>query len=161
MECAMRLSHTLKGVAGVFSAKDLFESASELEMGIRNREHQRIDALMDDFESALMQVLESARLIEQHNSMDTEKAPRKRKSGGSGNIDMDTVSALMSKMADLLSRNNPQAEDFMDQVKNHLNHTKFHEQMENLENSVGRYDFKNAYKALASLAKEMGISLEI
>ncbi|MCP4113486.1 MAG: response regulator, partial [Desulfobacteraceae bacterium] len=59
----MRLSHTLKGVAGIFAANDLYNASLNLELGIKNND-EALDNLLDEFERILLEVLESAKILE-------------------------------------------------------------------------------------------------
>jgi len=64
-EAGIRLTHTLKGVSGVFEAKKLYSAAVNLETGLikEKDEPEAISLLLDNFEAALNEVLESAREI--------------------------------------------------------------------------------------------------
>ena len=64
MELAYRLVHTLKGVAGNISAKDLQAEAQELEIAIKQGVLDRCDILLGNVEKALGQVLESIRAMD-------------------------------------------------------------------------------------------------
>jgi CheY-like chemotaxis protein/HPt (histidine-containing phosphotransfer) domain-containing protein len=64
MEVAHRLVHTLKGVAGNISAKDLQAEAQELEIAIKQGVLDRCDILLGNVEKALGQVLESIRAMD-------------------------------------------------------------------------------------------------
>ncbi|HVO65037.1 MAG TPA: AAA family ATPase [Syntrophales bacterium] len=59
MDTAVRLAHTVKGVSGNLSANDLHAAASELEKSIRRKIMENLDNLLEDFDQALRQVLES------------------------------------------------------------------------------------------------------
>jgi PAS domain S-box-containing protein len=65
MEMAHRLVHTLKGVAGSISAKDLQTAAQELEMAVKEGTLEGCGILLGNLEKALSQVLESIRAMEQ------------------------------------------------------------------------------------------------
>ncbi len=65
MEMAHRLVHTLKGVAGSISAKDLQTAAQELEMAVKEGTLEKCEILLGNLEKALSQVLESIRAMEQ------------------------------------------------------------------------------------------------
>lgn len=65
MEVAHRVVHTLKGVAGSISAKDLQTAAQELEMAVKEGTLERCDILLGNLENALSQILESIRAMEE------------------------------------------------------------------------------------------------
>ncbi|NVM23127.1 MAG: response regulator [Desulfobacterales bacterium] len=63
MHVARLRVHTLKGVAGNISAKDLHATAQELEMAIEENVPEGCDMLLDNLEKTLRQVLESLRTL--------------------------------------------------------------------------------------------------
>ncbi len=67
-EPGIRLTHTLKGVSGVFAAKKLYSSAVNLEIGLikEKEEPEAISLLLDNFEAALNEFMESAREIDKY-----------------------------------------------------------------------------------------------
>ncbi len=56
---ALQQTHSLKGIAGNISAKDLHEASKELESEIRHGRKEFIFFKLDAFENALTRVLES------------------------------------------------------------------------------------------------------
>jgi two-component system, sensor histidine kinase and response regulator len=60
LEAAERLAHNLHGVAGSFAARDLKDAAKTLERAIAEREDLNLLGLVQSFEVALSEVLESA-----------------------------------------------------------------------------------------------------
>ncbi len=64
VDFALKLLHGLKGVSGVFGADDLFNSASALENGIKNKAANGVQRLFQLFERELARVLASAKLVE-------------------------------------------------------------------------------------------------
>ncbi|QTA90264.1 response regulator [Desulfonema magnum] len=67
---ALKLTHSLKGIAGNISAKDLHEASKELELEIRHGNREFIFFKLDAFENALTRVLESIRRISSSESAD-------------------------------------------------------------------------------------------
>ena len=63
MDTAIRLAHTVKGVSGNLSAKDLYAVASELEKSIKLKIREKFNVLLEAFDQALRQVLESVTLL--------------------------------------------------------------------------------------------------
>jgi CheY-like chemotaxis protein len=64
MDRALRLSHTIKGVSGNLSAKDLHAVASDLEKCIKQQILEKFDSLLEVFDQALRQVLESVKCLD-------------------------------------------------------------------------------------------------
>jgi HPt (histidine-containing phosphotransfer) domain-containing protein len=59
LKTARRLVHTVKGIAGYFSAYPLEKAAKELESVLRQEKLDNIMVLLENFEGALVQLLES------------------------------------------------------------------------------------------------------
>ncbi len=154
-ENSLVLIHTLKGIAGIFSANDLYITSFELEEEIRQGKTYDIDRLLDNFEKALTQVLESASFFEQHpeNITGHEKKP----------FDNNTEAAyseaepIIIEMAGLLKKNSPLAERCMDGIKAHLWGARFEAEIKLLETQINKFDFKGAQKTLGELAESIGI----
>lgn len=60
---AIQICHTIKGVAGNISAERLFAAARDLETAIRNQKPTDLESMIDEFDQAYRQVLESANII--------------------------------------------------------------------------------------------------
>jgi polar amino acid transport system substrate-binding protein len=64
MEKAVRLAHTVKGVAGNLSAEELRLAASELEKSIMQQPRDSVDSLLEIFDRYLRQLIASLHFIE-------------------------------------------------------------------------------------------------
>jgi HPt (histidine-containing phosphotransfer) domain-containing protein len=64
IDTAVRLAHTIRGVSGNLSAKDLHAVASDLEKCIKQRILEKLDFLLEVFDQALRQVLESVKCLD-------------------------------------------------------------------------------------------------
>ncbi len=64
MDTAVHLAHTIKGVSGNLSAKDLHAVASELEKCIKQQILEKFDSMLEVFDQALRQVLESVKCLD-------------------------------------------------------------------------------------------------
>jgi len=58
---AERLAHSLKGVAATLELRDLNKAAQDMEQALREDQGGNLDALIQDFESALTPALVAAR----------------------------------------------------------------------------------------------------
>ncbi len=170
---AIRLSHTIKGVAGNLSAKTLHRRAMELELGIRDNNDEDIDNLLDNFEIALKEVLTSANHLKQNSEeAENDLTPLREESessekGGAepGLPDMDS---LLTELAGLLAKNNPEAASLLESVRlalgtdqrSHSDNSGIQGELAKLEEQISRFDFRNAQKTLAGVAKCAGVSLD-
>ncbi len=144
----LRLSHTLKGVAGIFVAKDLHNVSLNLELGIKNND-EALDNLLDDFERAMLELLESAKILEKLEKADAPLTTHKE----------SETTPLLNELNGLILQNNPKAEDILNSLKDHLQRSGFQKETESLDDHINRFDFKNAHKILSGIAEAMGIVL--
>jgi HPt (histidine-containing phosphotransfer) domain-containing protein len=63
LDSAERLAHNLHGVAGSFGAQHLKEASKTLELALGNRDSKNLLGLVQSFEIALTEVLESAEAL--------------------------------------------------------------------------------------------------
>lgn len=160
-ELAVRLSHTMKGVAGNFSAQELYKASVELEKGIRKNNTGDMDSLLDNFENALIQVLESAENLIKHRTRDAKHETGNRDSSALRSRDSESEAGpLLMELAELLHQNSIRAEACLNSAKTYFEALGFQEDIQKLENQIDRFDFKSAVKTLAGIADAFGISLK-
>ncbi|MBF0119502.1 MAG: response regulator [Desulfobacterales bacterium] len=146
-ELSRRLAHTIKGIAGVFSARELQSASYELETGIKD--NKPLGHLLPRFKLSLNQVLESIKSIEQiEEDIQTSE-----------NIDIPTVTPILSKLAFLLKENDLLAEDCLKNAKQHLGGQQTKEHIKNIEEHISNLDFDKAYSSLMEMIKVLEISL--
>ncbi|MDM8522840.1 response regulator [Desulfococcaceae bacterium HSG8] len=152
---AMHLAHTIKGLAGNLSANELQKAALAIESGIEHGHTENILKQLEDFDDALNLVLESAKHLEQR-----ERGVISGTSDKKTEIGHTQLNSLLVGLADLLMDNNPKAEAYFDSLKPLLSGISAQEDIINLEDQIGRYDFKSAWNTLSGIAGMSGISLE-
>ena len=145
VETPKRLSHTLKGVAGVFSAKKLYDASLALETGIKQNETHSLDHLLNDFETALHQVLESARSVEKLNKTKEPEKPSDKPSI----TDPSVLRGMFRDLDGLLAINSPKAETLVISIREKAGMEI--SRMDHLEKQIGNFNFKEARKILADM----------
>ncbi len=155
-ELAWRLLHAIKGVAGNFSAKALHKAALELEMGVKPVFD--LDSLLNSFEKALNQVLES---ISSMDEDEVQEISTKRicDSESSVTVFNPDLAPMLIKLDKLLKQNDLEAEDCLKPVKELLTGSTVYEDIINLEGKINMLDFKNAQDCLNSIAEKLNVSL--
>ncbi len=150
IELALRLSHTIKGVAGNFAANDLQKAAKNLEKGIKKEQSDKYEELINNFHNALSEVLKSAKLLEEKTK---EKTIVKRDT----KIDISGVSPHLKKLAEhLKQRENIKAEACMQTVEEYLSGTKVHDKMTHLKDQIDKMEYGSAEKVLKLLLGIIG-----
>ena len=155
-EDAQCLAHTLKGVSGNCSAKNLHAATEMLEMRIRSGDTEGLDALMDDCEKALRQVLESV----EHLRADWEEPENEDDSisdaAAMSEADISCLSPKFVELAGYLQNNDVKALDCIGWIKSQL---KLNKEIKKLDEQINKFDFRNARKSLTAIAEEWGIEI--
>ncbi|MCP4105815.1 MAG: response regulator [Desulfobacteraceae bacterium] len=152
-ENALVLIHTLKGIAGMFSANDLYTASLELEEEIRHGKTYDIDRLLNNFEKALNQVLESASFFEQNSENLT--GHEKQNSDKNNETGYSEAEPFIIEMAGFLKKNSPLAERCLDGIKAHLRGAGFDAEIKLLEAQISKFDFRGAQKTLEHIAESI------
>lgn len=152
IEAAQRIAHTIKGVAGNLSAKDLMAASGSLEIGIRDGNMEDMDLLMERFEQGIHVIFDAAQLLEDKEGR-TVQADKTH-------METPTLANELNKLAGMLRAQDMDAEDCLESVKQNICDIDCQGDLEELEGLIGRLDFENARTALNNLAGKMGIALE-
>ena len=152
-ETALRLAHTMKGVAGNLSAKELQQMALALEQEIKQNVPSYSLAHWVEFELALHRVLATIATLEPETST-TEAIP----SGTARSVDPIQVGRLLSELDALLADQDMQAEDSFVALQALLTGTAWQETSRQLEDCMSRGDYKNAREVLGTIMKSLNRS---
>ncbi|MFC1606461.1 response regulator [Candidatus Latescibacterota bacterium] len=155
MELAQRLAHTLKGVSGNIAALDLQEKATELDADLKEGGTDKFDALLADFDKSLITVIESLGVLNEVKSSSSDGDVV-----GIDSIDKEAVLSLMIEMKELLEDDDSDAESMLDNLREHLGRTVLLEQLHEIENHLGQYDFEKALETLKTIAVDLDIALD-
>ncbi len=151
LETALRLSHTLKGVAGNLSAYQLQDAVCQLEnalMQARCDEH-----LMNRVEISLAQLLQSIQNLAQEDKTETEEI-------SATPLDISVVTPLLIELTKLIKKNSANAEDSLATLKVAMKGGRFVEELKQLEKCLNIFDFNGAQISLEAIACGLGIQLK-
>jgi len=154
---ALRLAHTMKGVAGNLGADNLSTAARELETGIKTCGGESIAPLMENFANALRQVITAIEALEQG-----EKSAQPSEDVALNDImsiDISTVTPVLQQLAALLEDDDMEAASYLDIHKEFLNGLNVAHEVQELEEALGQYDFEQALDVLETIAQRLEISL--
>jgi CheY-like chemotaxis protein/HPt (histidine-containing phosphotransfer) domain-containing protein len=144
VEKARLLVHTLKGVAGILSAKPLHKAAIALEDCLKRPEAALNECDIDEFEAAFLELLQTARSLSEVES----------KKGGEA-VDRKTIAPLLDELQDLLESYNLQAIDRVEQLREMLGAT---QGVDTLHSAISRLDYPAALGALRDLSETLDFS---
>lgn len=150
---ALQWLHTLKGVAGNLSARDLYNASIQLERAIREGELGAIDGLMSRWESALDEVLRTAatcharRQATQPNAADLDRQPEKTPG----------LHHLMERLASHLDKNSLKSEDVLNHLKTRVTDRPesapdVSAELQDLSEQLADFAFRDARETLKRMA---------
>ncbi len=158
IEHALRLSHTIKGLAGNCSAIDLHSSVQDLESGIKDGKVEEYEHLLSKFEADVKQVMASISAlndeVEKHRLLSgnhNEAVPDSNEGA-----DSEITTMLNDLSVYLTKRKNIDAEACMESVSEKLSNTKFSKGAADLQNMIDKMDYNNALEYLKKFADELG-----
>jgi CheY-like chemotaxis protein len=152
---AERQVHTLKGVAGNLGAMELHRTAQELDSALRLGEMGKVESLLRDVERELSRVIQGlAPLAEQAAAARAEAEVSGAESSGA--VDRSALETALRALADLVRKNEPEAESVLENVRIALRGTRSKE-VQRIAQALDLFDFRAAAKALAALAEAEGV----
>ena len=154
---AERQVHTLKGVAGNIGAMDLHRAAQELDSALRLGDLEKAGSLLPDVERELSVVIEGLEPLAEQAAAARAEAEASG-AGPGGAVDRPALEAALRALADLVRKNDPEAEGALEHVRGALKGSRAKE-VERIAQALDLFDFRGAAKALAALADAEGIRL--
>jgi HPt (histidine-containing phosphotransfer) domain-containing protein len=153
---AVRLAHTVKGVAATLGAGALAQVAGELEKALKSEETGELSNLLEQFESHLNQVM---------RSLDNFQAGKKEKLESSERsdqipVDNAVVSPIIKELFDLMESDLVEARSRLAELAGYLANSKLGEQFKVLENQMDIFDIPAASDTLKAIANDLNLHLE-
>jgi hypothetical protein len=135
----------------------LHRTAQELDSALRLVEREKVESLLPDVERELSLVIQGlAPLAEQAAAA---RAEAEASGGGSaGAVDKSVLETALRALADLVRKNDPEAESALENVRGALRGTRSKE-VERIARALDLFDFRGAAKALTALAETEGITV--
>ncbi len=134
-ETALRLAHTLKGVAGNIGAEALQRSAAELEAALQQSPDELPALLINQTEEELSRVLAAIGSLSGGEEPATEAV--------SGHIPHD-IGVQLRDLLDKLEDSDTEAEDVLENILVQVHGTPVTPMLEGLEQRIGQYEFDEA-----------------
>ncbi len=150
-DTALRLAHTLKGVAGNISAYDIQNIASNLENAISQNAKEEYEGLLSRLGEAFKSFNELIKGLKETtkaaDSNTDEKPP------------LTEVEPVLRKLAMLIWEDNVDAGNGLEELKKCIGGSRFSEEIQALTESIGNFDFEAAKDPLQKIACKMNIRM--
>ena len=152
---AERHVHTLKGVAGNIGAMDLHRAAQELDAALRRGDIETAGLLLPDVERDLSVVIKGLEPLAERAA--AARAEREASGAGDGgSVDRPALETALRSLADLVRKNDPEAEGALEHVRGALKGARVKE-VGRIAQALDMFDFRGATKALTALADAEGM----
>ncbi|WDP90938.1 MAG: response regulator [Desulfobacter sp.] len=150
-DTALRLAHTLKGVAGNIGAQALSRAAADLEKAVREKKAEDIPRYLGALAPRLTEVLEGiaqSRVLEKIKARETQPVQ--------GPVDTNKVSALLDELQQAAAKRAPKpCRRIMERLDKMAMPQENRTLLSTLHHQINTYKFKDALASIASLKKEM------
>ncbi|MBF0271909.1 MAG: response regulator [Magnetococcales bacterium] len=157
IQSAMRLAHTVKGIAGNLSADALFMAAQALEQGLRAHERHNWVGLTQTFQVELRQVLSSIVLLKEAYSQGLSPE-------GTSCLDLcrdpAVVVPLLKQLVVQIDHYNLLSLDLCAQLQTLLSGGELQEVVDQMAQSLDRFDFEEASSYLGQIIQALHIDLD-
>ncbi|MEO5333677.1 MAG: ATP-binding protein [Magnetococcus sp. YQC-5] len=158
LESALRLTHTIKGLAATLSADILQKAALDLEMGIREDRRNEWPALLESFEMALQLILHSIHTLASQDTLQDTTAQKRAETIPIHNTDQ--TRSLLIQLARYIKTNDFKTRNTLERLIPHLQNEATRDDAELLSQRVARFDFKGAMPPLMRIFQAMDIPWE-
>ncbi|MBF0120768.1 MAG: response regulator [Desulfobacterales bacterium] len=149
-ELVHRLVHTLKGVAGNFSAKELHSATIELERDIKSGKNENFYTLLEQCKDALIKVIVGVKNLKQDNEKD-----KKESSDYFPVTDISNLEPLLIKLLESLKASELDAEENLDAIKKYVGESNLKKDIEKMEEAILKLDFELAIDILSEVLKNL------
>ena len=156
-ETAIRLAHTLKGVAGNIGARQVQLDAGELETTLKTSDKDRLDERLSTVKTSLQTVLSAIDTLPEDTPIQTLDTPAVTQP-----VDPQKLAPLLSELIQTLEEGDTKSLEVMSQLKNQLKAAGMDtlEEVQAIEDYIDGYDFDAAIENLLKFAQQLDLSLE-
>ena len=151
---AIRLAHTLKGIAGTIGAEGLQDSAAALEAALRQGDGVPPEALLTQVTERLDEVLDAIAGLPREATGHLDKP-----SAAGGVIDRAILAPQMQELARLLKSSDIQAVEAMWAIRDQVRATELEQVLWQVVRLIEEYAFEEALEALYAIAIRWAIDL--
>jgi PAS domain S-box-containing protein len=140
-DLAVRLAHTLKGVAGNISAMSVSNAAQELERAIKGKNDREIEEKLSNLRAVLRPTINSiGKVLGRLESID----PARGSAPENGAISPGEIDDIVKKLEGLILSRDPDAEIYFKSKRQQFDFPYLREDLNGMSSSLAYFDFKSA-----------------
>ncbi|MBF0605052.1 MAG: PAS domain S-box protein [Nitrospirae bacterium] len=156
LEAAKIQVHTIKGIAGNFSALELFDASAALERGILEGRRERLPKLLEMFNHEIEKVMGSIKVLIDEEIYANHEG--RMASIEATPVHMEAVLPLLEELRKLIKMSNSSAQESFDVLKEMLRGSRdinVMGSMQLMEKHLSQFAFKKAYISLNQLVEHL------
>ena len=146
-ETAIRIAHTLKGVAGNIGALSLQTAATNVESAIKESDPSKIESAITELQSSCIESFDIIRAALLANDQKKEHVV----------MNLKIVSPTLNLLKEQIENFDSSATETCDILLKQLQDTSFNKEVINLAKALDAYDFESAHQFADELAKQLGL----
>ncbi|OGI06789.1 MAG: hypothetical protein A2Y40_00920 [Candidatus Margulisbacteria bacterium GWF2_35_9] len=152
IDLILKLTHTLKGVAGNISIYEIQRIATELETAVSQNSMDRFDYLVNELDKAFIEFNTSIEPLLENSSFEPLIIDKP--------LNITEVEPILQKLSQLIWDDNIDAENSLEDLRKHMGEENFKEEMQIITNSISDYDFESAKVPLQKIADTINVILK-
>jgi HPt (histidine-containing phosphotransfer) domain-containing protein len=156
VDAAIRLAHTLKGLAGSLGAEALRKASEELEKTIKNNDDSKLGLSMDAFAAELTLVISSISLFDQ--TISNSSGIKAQNISQIPEINNREISTIFAKLKALMTDNDTASWDLLADLADRLKGSRFDIDLGPVRQALEQYDFDNGLEQLRELVDSLNLS---
>ncbi|MBF0193738.1 MAG: response regulator [Magnetococcales bacterium] len=155
---AKNIAHSIKGMAGNLAATELYNSATNLEMALKESQQDRLPHLVEEFSNKLAVVLESIETLKKRWDIEEEQASNNEETIP---IDTKAVTPILEELLTNLEEGNFNAQSVYDSLKPTLINGEINvrKELKTLGDDIDQLDFEKALVSFSTIIKMLNIPL--
>jgi PAS domain S-box-containing protein len=151
-DAAIRLAHTLKGVAGNIGAKEIQQAAHDLEQACNTKaDNVQVETLLSAVEIALAPVLESLQQLQQEQKQSLTPLLH--------SINSAELTSLLNKLLGLLHDDDADAIEVLEEIVSLMGDNTVDGKLTELENLIEQYAYEEAILLVKLVSEKLSIKL--
>jgi len=146
LELAIRLAHSLKGVAGNLGAMTLYFAARDVELTLKSEDQRDVTERLGAMTAALYHIIQTLAALEAPSTSSPAAAQSSRP------FDAAALMPMVERLRSLLQDDDMEAVECVETIKQQVNDRELVSELQQVETALSRYDFEQALIYLERIA---------
>lgn len=149
-ESGERLAHTIKGVSGNIGASNIYSVSKKFESAFRQGDRSNFERIMEEFERALNQVLESVSSIKNEVYGEEPEKPAEE-------LNVEKVKSLLIELKKCMECNDFIEDELLEDLDRNMGGFSYQDEMDKRGKHIENFDYSSAISILDHLNNSLGL----